>query len=336
MHREKKLVWCSIVLGSLAVVANLLADQTPSAALLVVIKDENALAIVDPVAKKVVGRVPVGEGPHEVEASADGKLAFVSNYGLQNGKVPGSTISVVDVVAQKELHRVDVGALSRPHGLWFAGGKLYFTAEGNKLIGRYNPAANQVDWRLGIGQNRTHRVLVSKDMNVIFASNMGSITVAELASDKRDWNETVIPLGNGRQQIDLSPNGKELWTAHGEGGDGGVSVIDVATKKVLQTLDLNIKRANRLQFTRDGKRVFISDANGNAVLVLDAVTRKVIKQMSVGASPECILMSPDGSRAFVALSGENNVAMIDLKTLDVTGHIPTGPDPDGLAWAERK
>jgi DNA-binding beta-propeller fold protein YncE len=55
--------------------------QTPSPALLVLNKGANEMAIVDPSAMKVVGRVPVGEGPHEV--ATDGKLAFVTNYGSQ-------------------------------------------------------------------------------------------------------------------------------------------------------------------------------------------------------------------------------------------------------------
>ncbi|HEY0082655.1 MAG TPA: hypothetical protein VGB61_07685, partial [Pyrinomonadaceae bacterium] len=42
------------------------------AALLVLNKADNTLAIVDPAALKVVARVPVGEGPHEVVASSDG------------------------------------------------------------------------------------------------------------------------------------------------------------------------------------------------------------------------------------------------------------------------
>ena len=40
--------------------------QSPSPALLVLNKGANELAIVDPAAMKVVGRVPVGDGPHEV------------------------------------------------------------------------------------------------------------------------------------------------------------------------------------------------------------------------------------------------------------------------------
>src|SRR5581483_8708460 len=62
--------------------------QTPHPALLVLNKAEATLAIVDPAAMKVIGKVPTGTGPHEVAVSADGKLAFVANYGAQQ---PGNT-----------------------------------------------------------------------------------------------------------------------------------------------------------------------------------------------------------------------------------------------------
>ena len=38
--------------------------------------------------------------------------------------------------------------MSRPHGLEFVAGKLYFTAEGAKVVGSYDPAARKVDWVL--------------------------------------------------------------------------------------------------------------------------------------------------------------------------------------------
>jgi len=76
-------------------------------------KNENSLAIVDPESLKVIARIPTGEGPHEVTASDDGKFAFVANYGARE---PGSTISVVDLVHQHELRRVNLGPLRRPHG----------------------------------------------------------------------------------------------------------------------------------------------------------------------------------------------------------------------------
>jgi YVTN family beta-propeller protein len=314
----------------LASVAGLAAAETPSPALLVLNKEEATLAIVDPVSQKVVGRVPTGEGPHEVTASSDGKLAFVGNYG--SGQNPGRTISVIDLVAQKELRRVDLGPLRRPHGIAYADGKVYFTAEVNKLIGRYDPAANQVDWLLGTGQNTTHMVLVSKDGSRIFTANIGSdsISVLERGSNPMNWNQTVIAVGKGPEAIDMSPDGKEIWTAHSR--DGGVSIIDIAGKKVVQTVDLHTKRSNRLKFTPDGKRVLVSDLDGGEVVALDVAGRKEIKRIKMGRTPEGILITPDGSRAYVGVAGENFVAILDMSTLEVTGHISTGTGPDGMAW----
>ena len=311
----------------------LVAAETPSPALLVLNKDASELAIVDPGSAKVVGRVATGEGPHEVAASSDGKLAFVGNYGA---RAPGSTLSVIDLEAQKELRRVDLGPLRRPHGVFFADGKAYFTAEVNKLIGRYDPASNQVDWLLGTGQNSTHMVLVSKDLNHIFTSNIGSdsISIIERTSGPAGWDETVVPVGKGPEAIEISPEGTEIWTAHSR--DGGVSVIDIAAKKVTRTLNVGTKRSNRLKITPDGKLVLISDLSGNELVVLDRSSGKEVKRMNLGRSPEGILIVPDGSRAYVAVAGDNNVAELDLKTLEVTRRIATGKGPDGMAWAVRK
>jgi YVTN family beta-propeller protein len=65
--------------------ATFVLAQTPSPALLVLNKGPNEMAIVDPSAMKVVARVPVGEGPHEV--ATDGKLAFVAT----TARVPPAT-----------------------------------------------------------------------------------------------------------------------------------------------------------------------------------------------------------------------------------------------------
>jgi YVTN family beta-propeller protein len=58
------------------------AQSTPKAALLALSKQNHTLAIVDPKTLQVVTRIPVGDDPHEVVASADGKTAYVSNYGF--------------------------------------------------------------------------------------------------------------------------------------------------------------------------------------------------------------------------------------------------------------
>jgi YVTN family beta-propeller protein len=86
--------------------------------LLVLSKKDNTLVLVNPSTSQVIARIPVGNDPHEVTASADGKTAFVSNYGFG----AYNTLAVVDLVGQKALPAIDFGPLCGPHGLTFVGG----------------------------------------------------------------------------------------------------------------------------------------------------------------------------------------------------------------------
>ncbi len=322
---SKTAVRLSMLAALLAMLAGTLSSQT-----LLILNKEGSLAIVDPATRTVKGRVLTGESPHEVAASTDGKLAFVSNYG---SATPGHTISVIDLAAQKELRRVDLAPMSKPHGLWFADGKLYFTAETNKLIGRYDPATDRVDMLLGTGQNTTHMVLVTPDTSRIYTANIGSdsISIIERAG-VQNWNETVVPVGKGPEGFDLSPDGKQIWAAHSR--DGGVSIIDVYTKRVIHTFSVQTKRSNRLKFTPDGKLVLITDLDAGELVVLDHATRKDLKRIKLGRQPAGILVEPDSSRAYVAVTGDDNVAVIDLKTLEVSARIQAGKGPDGMAWVQ--
>ncbi|HTF38358.1 MAG TPA: YncE family protein, partial [Blastocatellia bacterium] len=106
------------------------ASGSDHGSLLVLNKSESTLAIIDPATLKVLARVPTGEAPHELTASADGRFAFVCNYGT--AERPGNTISVIDIASRKEVKRVDLGSLLRPHGIAESGGKIYFTIEGSR------------------------------------------------------------------------------------------------------------------------------------------------------------------------------------------------------------
>src|SRR3982074_123933 len=156
--------------GAICAMGALLAAQSSTGRLLVLNKEDATFVIVNPDSGAILGKVPVGQGPHELVASTDGKYAFAANYGT--GPAPGHTISMIDIAAKSGLRRIDVAPLSRPHGLAFANGKLYFTAEADKKIARYDPATDKIDWQFETGQNATHMVLPSKDVRTLFTSNI--------------------------------------------------------------------------------------------------------------------------------------------------------------------
>jgi DNA-binding beta-propeller fold protein YncE len=285
-------------------------------------------------------------------------VAYISNYHGGN-----NIITMVDLVAVKTLTPIDLGPLRAPHGLAFVGGKLWFTAEGAKVIGRYDPTSAKVDWVLGTGQNRTHMIHVSEDLRRIVTSNVSSATMTLIepsigggragpsvagvpggpppgtgdrgrgpgppgGGPQGDWDETVVPVGRGAEGFDVSPDGKEIWTANAQ--DGTISIIALATKTVIQTLEANVPGANRLKFTPDGKLVLVSSLGGADLAVIDAGSRREVKRLKIGRGAAGIQMQPDGLRAYVACTPDDYVAIIDLQSLEVVGHIAAGRGPDGL------
>jgi YVTN family beta-propeller protein len=329
------------------------AQSSPTATLLALSKQDHTLAIVDSVSLQVLARIPVGDDPHEVAASADGKTAYVSNYGFG----AFHTLTPIDLVGQKPLPAIDLGALRGPHGLAFEQGKVWFTAEAAKAIGSYDPATGKIDWIMGTGQDRTHMLYVFPDGKRILMTNVNAATVTILektegraggpppgmppgaggpppmgpppAPPGGDWQLTVIPVGRGAEGFDVSPDGKEAWVANAQ--DGTVSVIDIRAKKVVATLAVNVPGANRLKFTPDGRQVLVT---AGTLVVLDAATRKEVKRLADVHGTGGIQMQPDGARAYVACGRDGVVAVVDLKTLEMVGKVDVS-GPDGLAWAAR-
>src|SRR3954467_15595686 len=140
------------------------AQSTPKRTLLALSKTDHMLSIVDPITLKVLARVPVGSDPHEVIASSDGKTAYVTIYG--GGSL--HELNVIDLVKQKPLTNIDTRPLYGPHGLTFVNGKVWFTAEGSKAVGRYDPVSAKLDWSMGTGQDRTHMIYVTADGKKIY------------------------------------------------------------------------------------------------------------------------------------------------------------------------
>lgn len=331
-----------LLTAGLILTMTLQAAPTPQKSLLVLSKGELTLSIVDPVSLKVLATASSGPDPHEVVASSDGRFAYISNYG--GGQY--NTITVVDLVAQKTVDTVDLGGLRGPHGLWFAGGKVWFTAEPNKAVGTYDPATKKVDWVLGTGQDRTHMIWVARDAKSFYTTNVNAATVSIIeravpaaaggrgpgrGSPQGEWAQTVVPVGKGAEGFDVSPDGKELWTANA--GDGTITVIDIASRKAVQTIAAAVNGANRLKFTPDGKKVFVSTLSGSDATILDAATRAVVKRLPTGRAAG-IEMQPDGSRVFIACTPENHVKIVDLKTLEIVGRLEAGKNPDGMWWSE--
>jgi len=354
MSRQLPLLMGTMLASALALAGPAVAaEATPRNALLATSKGNHTLAIVDPSSDRVIAKMPIGPDPHEVIASDDGRTAYVSNMG---GNSSFHRMDVLDLLGQRALDPIDTGPLTGLHGLVFSNGKLWFTAQGAMAIARLVPASRQVDWIMGTGQSWTHMLVLTADEKRIYTTNVmsGSVSIFDLqpapsfgpppgapgaptsnanAARPSVWVQTLVPTERGTEGVDLSPDGKELWTA--SSGSGRIYVIDTAAMKVAQVLDAKAVGANRVKFTHDGRWVLISSLRSGDVLVYDAKARTESKRLHVGSGCAGVLVAPDDKRAYVACTSDNSVVVLDIRTWMPVDHIDVGPQPDGLAWVSR-
>ena len=303
-----------------------------SGTLLVLAKQANQLLFIDTASGKTLGSVPVGEGPHEIALSTNGKKAYVANYG---NRVPGSTVSIIDVATRKELKRLDLLPLKRPHGLFAYADKIFVTAEVNRVVGRIDTNSDSIDWIIGTGQAGTHMVLASGDGMVIFTANIPSNTVSRIDLSRGEGAApdaiTVTNVPKQPEAISLSPDGKELWV--GSNAEGLITVLNAETLAPIQTIRGH-QVPIRIRFTPDGSRALVSDAEAGEVTIYEVKARKEVKRLKIAGTPIGSVISKDGTRAYVACMTAGKVAVIDLKSLKVSAMHEAPGGPDGIALIE--
>lgn len=311
--------------GTLAVRSS---AQSATPVIAVLCKTENTLAFVDPGTLKVLGKVPTGIEPHEIALSADHKFAVVANYGGPN---TAGNLSVIDMAGRKEVRKVDLGALRKPHGLMESGGRFYFTVEGNNAIARYDLKADRVDWLVGTGEPGTHMLVVAPGGKKVYTANIGSASVSAIdTTNPKGPMVKRIAVGKGPEGIALSPDGRELWLGH---QGGSIVIIDTATDTVKEKIDTPDAYL-RLLFTPDGKRVLAPESKTGALVVYDAATRKEVGRLPIGRFPVGITLDSEAKRAFVSAVNDHKVVVVDLARLAPLGTIEPGQSPDGIVWVD--
>ena len=319
----------------------LLAAGEPGAApadlLIVLDKSDHEAVLVDPHTLQPVARLATGRGPHEVAVTPDGRLAYVSNYGMYNVfregqrvNEPGNTLTVLDLERRAIRDTFDLGEYSKPHGLVVSrdGRRLWVTCEGSQAVLELDAASGAVLSAWKTAQETSHMIVPSADERKLFIANIrsGSATVIERATGR----VTTVPTAPGTEGIDLRPDGREVWVTNR--ADSSISVLDTERDTVVAKIESGGRMPIRLKFTPDGREAWVSCAESNAVTVFDARTRRLLATVPVGAVPVGIQMAPDGKRAFVANTNDDLVTVIDVVARKVVATFTTGNEPDGMAW----
>ena len=168
------------------------------------------------------------------------------------------------------------------------------------------------------------------------------------AATKIDAPEASIDAASG----DAANKGVAYVTSQ----DAGVSVIDLATMKVIKTFDVKAAGPRGLGVTDDGKKLIVATRENESISVIDTATGEVLQQIPVGKNPEFVRVK--GNFAFIssepsakagpppkpgsAEAEEDDdeekipakIAVVDLtkgeKIRDITG----GPETEGIEFSK--
>lgn len=281
----------------------------------------------------------LGDLPLNMAVSPDKKWLAVTNNGqstqtLQLINVKSNTVAE-DIVIAKSWYGLKFSADSKK--LYASGGNdnmiLQYNIDGSKLIktdsfvlGRkmkdlISPAGFDID------ETAQKLYVVTKENNALYIFNL---------ADKKIIAKKSLPA-EGFTCL-LSADKSELFVSCW----GCDKIISFNTKSNTEQYSIEVgDNPNELLLSKDGKRLFVSNANDNTVSVIDVQQRKVIETLNAALYPNApsgsttngLALSEDGEKLFIANADNNCLAVFDVEEWGQSkseGFIPTGWYPTSV------
>jgi DNA-binding beta-propeller fold protein YncE len=147
-----------------------------------------------------------------------------------------------------------------------------------------------------------------------------------------------VKVGSHPHEIALTPDKRTLyvadngvlWMTETGPGENTVSVVDIASRRRVATIDLGkYRRPHGIAFDARTGQVLVSTEKPSQLLTLDPASRKVVRTYDVkGQAPHIVLLGPEDRWAYLSATDSGSLSAIDLKSGVVTV-IPCGERPQG-------
>jgi len=134
-----------------------------------------------------------------------------------------------------------------------------------------------------------------------------------------------------KEEVQQQPLTPRIYVANES--SNSVTVIDVASLKVIATVDALNHSTHDLSVSRDGKWVFATNLASGRLSVIDAQRLETVASVYTGNRAHVVTLTNDNRQAWVANIGENNLSIIDTQNLRILGTIPVGRGPTGLTFS---
>ncbi len=320
---SRPILLCGLLLAGMGLAAE-------RADLLVVEKKNNAVAFYASSGTRVAA-VLVGDTPHEMVLSRDGRFAFVSDNGvlwMDYDGSGGNTLSIIDLKLRRRVGVLPLGKFHRPHGIAPdpRSSRAFVTAENPDRLVLVDLDTRAVIRDFDNGGVDPHMVTFGKDGVWGYVSNSASGTVGAVHAVTGELR--LIEVGKGPQGSLLSRDGSRLWVTCRD--EGRIDIIDTAAKARIGSIQTG-DGVNRVAATPDESLLVYSLQTGEAVGIADVAARRQVAEIPLGGQPLSISLSRDGRYAFAGVQDKDQIWIVSVPERRVVQVIDTppgsGPDP---------
>lgn len=275
----------------------------------------------------------LGDLPLNIAVSASKKYVAVTNNGQS-----GHMLQLIDAKSGTMLDSFKVGKAwlglafsSDDKWLYASGGNdnwiLKLAVAKNKLVPADTivlgkPWPNKISVAgIALDERRNRIYTVTKENNSFYSIDLATKSVLQ-----------QLPLGGEGYTCLLSPNGKELYISCW--GCDTVRIYDTEKQQLSGAVAVG-DNPNDMCVTKNGKFLFVANANDNSVSVIDLMKRKVIETLNTalypdspsGSTANSVALSDDGENLYIANADNNCLSVFDVEhpgTSMSKGFIPTG------------
>lgn len=283
--------------------------------------------------------LPLGDLPLNLVVSPSGKYLAVTNNGQSK-----QSITLLDAASERLLADVPIPkswvglAFSRDEKTLYASGGndnriAVFRIENGGLradstISLGKPWPNKISPAgLCVDDARQRLYVVTKDDRALYEVDLAGRAVAR---------RTELPAE--AYTCLLSPSGQELYISLW--GGKKVLVFSPEQGKLVGEIETD-DHPNDLTLTRDGRTLFVANANENSVSIIDVAGRRVLETVQTalypdapaGSTPNGLALSPDEKTLYVANADNNCLVVFDVAQPGRSrprGFIPTGWYPTAV------
>lgn len=278
--------------------------------------------------------LPLGDLPLNIAVSASQKFLAVTNNGQST-----QSIQLIDATTEKILDNIEVAKSWL--GLKFSANEKYLYASGgnDNWILQYAIMNNKLRLKdsLKLGEKWPNKIspagieiddarhllyIVTKDNNSLYIYNLAT----------KQLDQQPIALGAEAYTCLLSPDKKELYISVW-GGDK-ISIFNTQQKAIVGQVDVG-DNPNDMCLTKNGRYLFVANANDNSVSIINSKERKVIETLTASLYPDApegsttnsLALSPDEKTLYIANADNNCLAVFDVSMPGSSrslGFIPTG------------